>query len=139
MEKKPYVILNSAAVWTCLDCGAKNYTELTPIDSPELRAQAGAAEHAELNQIPSTVKCISCEKDWSTTPVEETQELTTIDVLEDLVGAIDVIGHASKRKKKRAYQFLQNHHDILMEALHDALQGLTILRNQAQQSSEEEN
>ena len=127
MEKKPYVVLNTAAVWICVDCGAKNYAELAPLSTPKDKAEAeasGVSPQTDLAQIPDEVKCIQCSKTFQTGEEPEVEEPPgPLDFIEDLYDLIDVLGHSGRQKRKYAAKFIRENHQVFLDALAWVLQG----------------
>lgn len=90
---QPYVNLTSAAAWVCLDCGAKNYTDLIPVENPEkatqIKAELDISAENDIYAVPAQVQCSSCDAEFRT--AEDGPEG---DPLETLISALEALEEA---------------------------------------------
>ena len=87
-ENLPFVSINDAISWVCIDCGTKNFNEMRVVETAQERekfeAIFGPECPDEFHEIPSTVTCIKCSKEWSTCdhkhggPMETLMELAEV-------------------------------------------------------------
>lgn len=88
MSELPYVNLNEAVGWVCVDCGSQNFALLRPVEDPEqgqaITEQIGVKPEdapREWQIIPPVVSCSKCGTEARTCPHDENPMVT----LEELV------------------------------------------------------
>lgn len=118
-DDTPWISLNPAGFWVCVGCGSENYVKFTAVENPDEHPE-GADPDSEITRMPKLVTCVSCDEEFST--VSPTDGPHPVGYLDDLRDLIDALAHGSKRRRKGALQFIQEHHDTFIAAISWAME-----------------